>query len=215
LYFVRQDQTCEDGGEHSLTEIARLSSLPISTAHRLTAELGLWHLLERTEMSGYAPPTAAHRRHGRQLSAQPGGAWSVVAGRPGRHNRCRVRLGVLDGLEVSYIEKLPGGKPTSSFAPGVTLPAPPTAIGRALLAFSSGRTVEMAIARGLQQYTAHTVTIASRSLSPRTGRGRAADLRGPEERTRIVTIMPMTVPPIGKKMPDIAVRTNVRRRWRS
>src|SRR5258707_1008340 len=40
--------TFTEGSEHSLTEIARLAKLPISTAHRLTAELTTWRLLERT-----------------------------------------------------------------------------------------------------------------------------------------------------------------------
>ena len=41
--------TFTQGNEHSLTEIARLAGLPISTAHRLTSELASWRLLERTE----------------------------------------------------------------------------------------------------------------------------------------------------------------------
>ena len=40
--------TFTEGSEHCLTEIARLAGLPISTAHRLTAELTSWRLLERT-----------------------------------------------------------------------------------------------------------------------------------------------------------------------
>ena len=41
--------TFTEGNEHSLTEIAQLAGLPISTAHRLTSELASWRLLERTE----------------------------------------------------------------------------------------------------------------------------------------------------------------------
>ena len=40
--------TFSEGSEHSMTEIARLAGLPISTAHRLTSELTGWRLLERT-----------------------------------------------------------------------------------------------------------------------------------------------------------------------
>src|SRR4051794_32221539 len=39
--------TFTEGSEHSLTEIARRAQLPISTAHRLAAELTSWRLLER------------------------------------------------------------------------------------------------------------------------------------------------------------------------
>jgi DNA-binding IclR family transcriptional regulator len=155
--------TFTEGSEHSLTEIARLAGLPISTAHRLTAELASWRLLERTEMGSYraglllrtigtvdaCPPSIAERG-------------PCVLDDLAATTKCRARLGVLDGLDVSYIEKVPGPKPTSAFAPGVTLPAHPTAIGRALLAFSSPRAVEMTIIRGLRQYTQHTVSSPDR-----------------------------------------------------
>src|SRR5947199_9200231 len=45
--------TFTEGSEHSLTEIARLAGLPISTAHRLTSELASWRLLDRTEQGNY------------------------------------------------------------------------------------------------------------------------------------------------------------------
>src|SRR6188472_161369 len=45
--------TFTEGSEHSLTEIARLAGLPISTAHRLTSELASWRLLDRTEDGHY------------------------------------------------------------------------------------------------------------------------------------------------------------------
>ena len=44
--------TFTGGSVHSLTEIARLAGLPISTAHRLASELAAWRILERTE-DGY------------------------------------------------------------------------------------------------------------------------------------------------------------------
>jgi DNA-binding IclR family transcriptional regulator len=43
--------TFRDGNEHSLTEIARLTCLPVSTAHRLVTELAGWGVLERTDES--------------------------------------------------------------------------------------------------------------------------------------------------------------------
>jgi DNA-binding IclR family transcriptional regulator len=42
-----------DGNEHSLTEIAQLTCLPLTTAHRLVTELAGWGVLERTEKSGF------------------------------------------------------------------------------------------------------------------------------------------------------------------
>ena len=45
--------TFRDGNEHSLTEIARLTCLPVSTAHRLVTELAGWGVLERTDESRF------------------------------------------------------------------------------------------------------------------------------------------------------------------
>jgi DNA-binding IclR family transcriptional regulator len=42
-----------EGSEHSLTEIAQLAGLLVSTAHRLTSELASWRLRERTEGGVY------------------------------------------------------------------------------------------------------------------------------------------------------------------
>jgi DNA-binding IclR family transcriptional regulator len=156
--------TFTEGSEHSLTEIAQLAGLPISTAHRLTSELASWRLLERTEdglyraglplrMIGAAEETATPSVHERAPCVLEDLAAAT---------RCRVRLGVLRELEVAYIEKDPGPGPVTAFSAAATLPAHPTALGRALLAFCPTGTVEMAILRGLRPYTSHTVTSPDR-----------------------------------------------------
>jgi DNA-binding IclR family transcriptional regulator len=155
--------TFTEGSEHSLTEIARLAGLPISTAHRLTSELASWRLLERTDDGLYraglplrmigtgdaCPPSIAERAPCvlEDLSAA---------------TKSRARLGVLSELEVAYIEKQPGHRPVTGFSAAATLPAHPTALGRALLAFSPASTVELTIMRGLRPYTPHTVTSPER-----------------------------------------------------
>ena len=55
----------------------------------------------------------------------------------------------------------PRAHPVLAFTPAATLPAHPTALGRALLAFCPS-TVEMTIMRGLRPYTPHTVTSPDR-----------------------------------------------------
>src|SRR5688500_1707363 len=155
--------TFTEGSEHSLTEIAQLAGLPISTAHRLTSELASWRLLERTTDGRY--------RAGLPLRMMGSGDACRPALRErapcvledlARVTRCRVRLGVLQELEVAYIEKQPGPRPVSSFLPAATLPVHPTALGRALLAFAPASIVEMTILRGLRAYTPHTVTAPDR-----------------------------------------------------
>jgi DNA-binding IclR family transcriptional regulator len=155
--------TFTEGSEHSLTEIAQLAGLPISTAHRLTSELASWRLLERTSDGLYraglplrmmgtgdaCPPDLRERA-------------PCVLEDLARVTHCRARLGVLQELEVAYIEKAPGARPVTSFLPAATLPAHPTALGRALLAFAPASIVELTIMRGLRPYTAHTVTAPHR-----------------------------------------------------
>ena len=155
--------TFTEGSEHSLTEIARLAGLPISTAHRLTSELASWRLLERTEDGLYRAGLPL-RVLGTGDSCPPSiyeRAPCVLEDLSGA-TRSRARLGMLEELDVAYIEKQPGHRPVTSFTHAATLPAHPTALGRALLAFSPARKVEMTIRRGLRPYTPCTVTSPDR-----------------------------------------------------
>jgi DNA-binding IclR family transcriptional regulator len=155
--------TFSNGNAYSLTEIARLSGLPISTAHRLATELAAWGILERTDDGQY--------RVGLQLK--------VICSHPGHasgmHERARrvmedlaaatratARLGVLEGLDVTFIEKRANSQPVSTFLGATTVPSYATAMGKALLAFSSPRVTDMVVARGLKRYTPFTVTSPDR-----------------------------------------------------
>jgi DNA-binding IclR family transcriptional regulator len=155
--------TFTDGSVHSLTEIARLAGLPISTAHRLATELAAWGLLERTEDGSY--------RIGLPLRMIGTRAWYA----PSIHERAPrvmedlcgatrtdVRLGIFEGLEVAYIEKPVGRHPVTAFSADCALPAHASAMGKALLAFSSPRTVDMVVAQGLTAYTPYTLSTPDR-----------------------------------------------------
>jgi DNA-binding IclR family transcriptional regulator len=155
--------TFTQGSVHSLTEIARLAGLPVSTTHRLTAELASWRLLERTECGHYrvglplrmigaggvTPPSVAERARGCWTTSRPRpGAGPGWASWPGRRS------------------------PTSRSSPATArcrrsarrpcCPAHPLALGRALLAFSSLDAVDAVIAGGLRAYTRHTITAPDR-----------------------------------------------------
>jgi DNA-binding IclR family transcriptional regulator len=155
--------TFTEGSMHSLTEIARLAGLPVSTTHRLTTELALWRVLERTDDGHYRVGLPL-----RMIAAGQPASPSVAERAPWvledlvSATGCRARLGVLAGLDVAYIEKQPGNRPVTSFSPAATLPAHPTALGRALLAFADPELVEATLQRGLRPYTAHTVTSPDR-----------------------------------------------------
>lgn len=151
--------TFTDGCVHSLTEIASQAGLPISTAHRLAAELTSWRLLERAE-DGHYRIGLPLRMIGNGLRYAP----SIAERAPfvledlSNATRTVARLGVLDDLEVSYIQKVPGHRPVSSFSAAATLPAHATALGKALLAFLPAGIVDMVSVRGLDRYTAYTIT---------------------------------------------------------
>jgi DNA-binding IclR family transcriptional regulator len=155
--------TFTEGNEHSLTEIARLAGLPISTAHRLTSELASWRLLHRTDDGAYRAGLPL-----RMIGTVAPAPASIAERAPcvledlSAATKTRARLGVLRGLRVGYIEKLPGSAPATSFSGAATLPAHPTALGRVLLAYEPTAKVDSVIAQGLRSYTEHTVTAHDR-----------------------------------------------------
>ena len=133
--------TFTEGSEHSLTEIARLAGLPISTAHRLTSELASWRLLERTDgraLPGRAAAAHDRRRRRRRRPASP-------SARPACWRTSRPRPAAGPGWACCRSSRSPtsrsspGHRPVIAFSPAATLPAHPTALGRALLAFSPRR----------------------------------------------------------------------------
>src|SRR4051794_23054336 len=111
-----------EGSEHSLTEIARLAGLPISTAHRLTSELASWRLLERTEDGRYRMgfPLRVIGTTDSCASSLRERAPCVLEDLAAATGR-RARLGVLRELEVAYIEKVPGCSPVTALAPALTI----------------------------------------------------------------------------------------------
>jgi IclR family acetate operon transcriptional repressor len=147
-----------DCNVHSLTEIARLTGLPVSTAHRLAVELAAMDLLERDESGRYRVAPLL-----RQLGTSAWRAPTLIERGPcvlddlSAATHRTARLGILSGTAVNYIEKRPH-HPVTSFDSAATLPAHATAVGKALLAFSPTRVTDRLIARGLQEFTRNTIT---------------------------------------------------------
>ena len=148
-----------DSNVHSLTEIARLTRLPVSTAHRLAVELAATDFLERDESGRYrVAPTL------RQLGASEWRPPTLSERGPfvlddlvaATHRTGR--LGVLSGTVVNYVEKRPH-QPVTSFDSTATLPAHATALGKALLAFAPTRIADRLIMQGLPEFTRNTITV--------------------------------------------------------
>jgi DNA-binding IclR family transcriptional regulator len=151
------------GASHSLTEIAAITGLPLSTAHRLLCEMASWGLLERVDSGEYRvgfPLRAigAAARGATDLEAEA----SLVLQDLSYTLDADVRLGVLRDEEVEYMEKPAGRRPISTFGQNGLLPAHATAMGKALLAFSSQETVRRLLLCGLRAFTPHTVTAPDR-----------------------------------------------------
>jgi DNA-binding IclR family transcriptional regulator len=153
------------GGSHHMTDVARLTGLPVTTAHRLIHELVDREFLSRSADGTFRPGPSVHR-----LSSDPARLPTLQERAPHvvedlvEALRRRVRLGVLDGLEVSYIEKAPGYTPVTSFSPAARLPAHATAMGKALLAFARPDTIRLLVTGCLPTYTCRTLARADQLL---------------------------------------------------
>lgn len=150
----------QGGAVLSLTEIAEIAKLPTSTAHRLAFELLAWRLLERTETGGYRiglPLRIIGKDASRQDAANRARLMmraSPVLTELARTARTEVKLGILNGHEVVHLGRFGtaagadkgAGNGADNGAVDAPQPAYATAMGHALLAFSSTELVNEALA---------------------------------------------------------------------
>ncbi|HEX2072791.1 MAG TPA: IclR family transcriptional regulator [Geodermatophilus sp.] len=144
----------------TLSEIARAVDVPLSTAHRLVAELRRWGGLERDvdgrfriglrlwELGALAP-----RGLGLREAALPfmEDLYEVT------HQN--VQLAVRDDTEVVFVERIAGRDAVSVLTQvGGRFAMPPTGVGLVLLASAPVEVQERVLAGPLQRYTPHTVT---------------------------------------------------------
>jgi DNA-binding IclR family transcriptional regulator len=148
-----------DGSEWSLSELARLTRIPLTTTHRLVAELTAARLLERVPGGRYRVGPAVGRLYRDDDRCAPTVAQlaPAVLDDLAAVTGCPVRLGVLRNLQVAYVEKA-GRAASTSFAAGAVLPAHASALGKILLAFAPGPTARAVVAAGLTRYTPRTLT---------------------------------------------------------
>jgi DNA-binding IclR family transcriptional regulator len=135
------------GGTHSLTELAALAGLPISTTHRLVGELVSRRVLERLEGGAYRVGLPLRMIGGIALPSSPPlleRALEVVADLEAITGTA-VRVGVLDAGRAVVATTHPGQTPADGFAQDPT-PAHASALGRVLLAFSPAEVVDEALA---------------------------------------------------------------------
>lgn len=144
----------------TLTQLAARADLPLSTAHRLVAELVGWGGLVRRDDGRYA---VGPRLWDLGLLAPIQTGLRQVAS-PFLHDvyaatLATVHLAVRDGHEVLYLERLAGRSSVPIVSTvGSRLPLHCTGVGKVLLAFAPEATQRAVLAAPLRRVTRHTVT---------------------------------------------------------
>ncbi len=137
------------GGTHSLTELAALAALPISTTHRLVGELVSRRVLERTDDGAYRVGLPLRMIGGLTFPFSPPlleraldviNDVTAVTG-------ASVRVGVLDTQQLAVRATEPGRSAADGFTEDPT-PTYASALGRVLLAFSPAHVVDEVVAAG-------------------------------------------------------------------
>jgi DNA-binding IclR family transcriptional regulator len=152
---------CFDGEDPwlTLTEVARRSGLPLSTARRLLGELTAWGGLERRDDGRYGIGlrlweigSRAPEHRGLRGAAVPRMQDLYEA------TQENVQLVVLDGTRALVAERIYGGRavPTESDRGG-RLALHATSAGKVLLAYSPDELLAATVDAGLVRYTPHTL----------------------------------------------------------
>lgn len=173
------------GGPIRLMDVAERCHLPKTTAFRLLTELTEIGAVER-------------REHGYYLGRRLFELGSIVplerdlrhAALPFMHDLYEathetIHLGVRDGLDVVYVEKIRGH---ASFSlpsrVGGRLPLNCTGVGKALLAYSATELIDEVLARPLRRLTPHSIVDAKR-LEEAIGQIQAAGLAYEREEAQL------------------------------
>jgi DNA-binding IclR family transcriptional regulator len=153
------DTVANSPGEVGLSELARQTGLKKATVHRLATDLVSQRMLERGaygyrlglhlfELGQHVPASRRLRATALPFMADLLTATGEI-----------VQLGVIDGIDIVYIEKLTGrhGVPVPSSI-GSRLPAYCTGLGKAILAFSDESAIERVLASEMPDRTGTTIT---------------------------------------------------------
>src|SRR6476646_9846895 len=149
----------------TLTEIADAADLPLSTTHRLVAELVAWQGLNRGADGCYEigrriwnlGSLAAVSRELREAALPFMQDLSATTGE-------NVHIAVLDGMAALYVDRISGrGSVPVVSRPGARLPLHATGVGKVLLAHADPD-VQRAYFRNLTRLTAYTVVEPRRLL---------------------------------------------------
>lgn len=151
-----------------VSELARRSGLPKSTAFRFLADLEEVGFVER-DGANYRLGLALFELGSRVTICRPNGLRDVAMPHLSElhvktgHN---VHLGVLDETEVMHVAKVNHGVQTlrTHLQPGSRVPATCSALGKAILPFSGKDTIRAVVEAGLPRRTQYSITEVQRLL---------------------------------------------------
>ncbi|WP_432841717.1 IclR family transcriptional regulator [Dactylosporangium sp. CA-092794] len=195
-----------------LSELATRAGLPLSTAHRLVAELTGCGALRRLPSGRYA---VGRRMWDLGLLAPVQTDLREVAS-PFLHDLYgatleTVHLAVRDGLEVLYVDRLAGHRSVPIISTtGSRLPMHGTGVGKVLLAHAPADVRRAVLDAGLRRFTPYTVTSA-RVLEEQLDRVRADGYATTAEEMTLgacsvavpITSGPDVVASVGFVVPDL------------
>jgi DNA-binding IclR family transcriptional regulator len=147
-----------------LSQLSRLTDIPLTTTHRQVGELVRWGALERAEDGSYRiglrlweVGSLAPRSLGLREAALPFLEDLYEA----THEN--VQIAVRDGAEVVFLERISGRQAVHVVTrPGSRLPVHATGVGLVLLAHAPSEQIEVILSAPLQRYTDYTVTDPTR-----------------------------------------------------
>ena len=149
----------------TLTELAAAADLPVSTAHRLLAELQVWDAVERDPDGRYV----VGRRLWKLGTLAPVARELREASLPAMQDLYEathenVQIAVREGSTALYVERIHGTSSVPVLSrPGVPLPLHATGVGKVLLACAPREIVEECVEH-LQPITRYTITERGRML---------------------------------------------------
>lgn len=147
------------GADLPLADLSRRAGLPKPTAYRLASQLVALGVLTQSpggyslgpRMFDFGNAVVTYRRFREVAMPYMGDLYEAT--------RQAVNLGIREGLTVLYLEKLVSHKPSPvKTTVGSRKPLYCTALGKAMLAFSTKTVLEATVKEGLRPYTPRTIS---------------------------------------------------------
>lgn len=180
------DAFAESRRSLTMSQISRVSGVPLATTHRIVGELRAWGALDRSDDGSYEVGTRLWQlgtvaSPERELHDAALAAMQDLYEATG-HN---VQLSVRDGDGVLHLAKVSGRRCVeASTDVGVRMPLHATATGKIFLAFSERRLLVDTVRAGLRRYTQRTITEPGR-LAASVARAKVSHVAHAREERRV------------------------------